>query len=200
MTHLALMLFALAAPAADKADKPDEAKKAPTARVVLTAPVACLHCDFGEGDGCTGCLKLDEKTPLRLEGKPAETLHELRFNKVSAIAEGTLTLNKDKKPVLTLTAARIFTDKDKGTAPAVGEARVTGVSCCGKCDLNITKVCTVSFRNGTAPIVLSGKLAEVCSEEGTNYIALGKLFVDKTGVLRLEATKLDEEKPAKQDK
>jgi hypothetical protein len=51
MTVLPLLLALSVA-----ADKPAP----PTAKATVTAEVACLHCTFGEGDGCAVCLKLDE--------------------------------------------------------------------------------------------------------------------------------------------
>jgi hypothetical protein len=99
MTPLTLALLLVAAPA--NADKDKPAKTSPPARVVITAEVACLHCTFGEGDGCAVCLKLDDKTPLVLAGKAAKELFEHRLSKKVVTLEGALSLNKDKRMQLT---------------------------------------------------------------------------------------------------
>src|SRR5437588_3418090 len=112
MTWFAATLLALAAPAADK-----DAKPAP-AKVTITAELACLHCTFGEGDSCAVCLKIDDKTPVLLTGKAAKEFEPLRLEKKVLVAAGTLTVNKDKRLVLTLDKAHLFTDKDRQTAPA----------------------------------------------------------------------------------
>src|ERR1043166_7048997 len=82
------------------ADKP-EPPKAPPAKVTVTAPLACLHCHYGEGDECCVCLKLDDKTPLVLAGKAAKELFEQRFSKQVVTVEGALSLTKEKRMQLT---------------------------------------------------------------------------------------------------
>jgi|SRR6516225_729635 hypothetical protein len=82
------------------AEKP-EPMRTPPAKVTVTAQLACLHCDFGEGEECASCLKLDEKTPLVLTGKAAKELFEQRFSKKVVTIEGTLSLTKEKRMQLT---------------------------------------------------------------------------------------------------
>jgi hypothetical protein len=191
MTHLALLVLALAVPA-DGATK--EATKAPPAKVTITAELACLHCTFGEGDGCAACLKLDEKTPIVLAGKCPDEFVEQRLKKKVVVCEGTLALNKDKRMLLTIDNAHFYTDKDKDTAPAVGQVRVVGDSCCAHCDLKIASECTVAVRNADSPIVLDGKLAHECLEDSAKVTLVGRPFLDKNGLLRVEAKTLDVEK------
>src|SRR4051812_21033293 len=128
MTPFAVLLLAVAVPAADA--EPKQAKQPAPARVTITAELACLHCTFGEGDDCAVCLKVDAKTPILLSGKAAKQFEDLRMEKKVLVAEGTLTVNKEKRLVLTSDKAHLHTAKDKGKAPAVGEARLEGVSCC----------------------------------------------------------------------
>src|SRR5262249_32613521 len=97
MNAFAVLLLGLAASAADK----DENPPAPSARATVTAEIACLHCTFGEGDGCAVCLKIDDKTPVLLAGKAAQQFADDRLSKKVLVVEGTLTLNKDKRLVLT---------------------------------------------------------------------------------------------------
>ena len=96
MTILSLLLALSVA-----AEKPEPPKAAVAAKVTVTAPLACLHCTFGEGDGCAVCLKLDDKTPLVLAGKAAKELHSLRLSKNVVTLEGTLSLTKEKRMQLT---------------------------------------------------------------------------------------------------
>jgi hypothetical protein len=191
MTSVALLL-ALALPAADAETK--DTKKAPTpaARVTVTAPLACLHCTFGEGDGCAACLKLDDKTPLVLAGKGVGDLEKERFSKKVLVAEGTLSVNKDKRMVLTVDNSHFFDEeKDKGKVPEPGLARVSGATACAHCDLNLAKECTVAIRNGDSAVVLDGKLAKSCAEDVKTITVVGKLFLDKDGVVRLDAKSID---------
>ncbi len=190
MTQLVCLLLAVTTSADGKETK----KPAPPARVVITAELACLHCTFGEGDSCAVCLKLDDKTPVLLAGKAAKEFEEMRLDRKVLVAEGTLSINKDKRLVLTSNSAHLYTDKDKGKVPEKGQARVTGASCCGKCDLELCDQCAVAIKNGTFPIVLDGKLAMQHVKEGKDaklVTATGKVFIDKRGLLRLEALKLE---------
>jgi hypothetical protein len=190
MTAVALLL-ALALPAAD-ADTKDAKKASAPARVTVTASLACLHCTFGEGDGCAACLKLDDKTPLVLAGKGAADLEKERFSKKVLVAEGTLSVNKDKRMVLTIESSHFFDEeKDKGKVPEAGLARISGATACAHCDLNLAKECTVAIRNGDSAVVLDGKLAKSCSEDVKAITAVGKLFIDKDGLVRLDAKSID---------
>ena len=94
MYSLTLVLLA-ALPGADQ--------KAPArpARVTVTAETACLHCTFGEGEHCALCLKLDDKTPVLLDGKAARPFFASRLDGKVVVAEGTLALSKDKRLMLT---------------------------------------------------------------------------------------------------
>jgi hypothetical protein len=180
------------------ADK--EAKPAPKpARVVITAELACLHCTFGEGDGCAVCLKLNATTPVLLAGKVAKQFHEDRLGKKVVVVEGALSRNKDKRLVLTGDTGRFYTAKDKGKAPAKGEVRVAGLACCGQCDLKVCDECTLAVSNGKLPIILDGKLASdhVEKSDGKTITASGKLFIDKRGLVRLDAKKVDLSKKKK---
>lgn len=190
MTALAVLLALTAAPD----DKPTE-KAAPT-KVTVVAETACLHCSFGIGDDCVLCLKIDDKTPLVLDGKAAKAFHEDRLEKKLIVVEGTLIQRKDKVFVLTCDTARVVTDKDKGKLPEKGQAWVAGALCCGKCDLELCDECTLAVKNGKHSIVLDGKLARDHAEEnkGKKGTAWGKLFVDKRGLIRLDATKVETEK------
>ena len=60
------------------ADTKDTKKSSPSARATVTAELACLHCEFGQGDSCAACLKIDDKTPIVLEGKVAKDLLKQR--------------------------------------------------------------------------------------------------------------------------
>ena len=201
MSALALLLVTVTAPQPAFAAAPD--KPAAPAQVVITAELACLHCDFGEGESCAVCLKLDDKTPVRLAGKAAKQFEELRLDKKVLVAEGTLSVGKDKRLVLTSDKAHLYTDKDKGKVPEKGQALVVGVGCCGKCDLDLCDECTLAVRNDKQPIVLDGKLATQHAEEGKGgrkVTATGKLFVDKRGLLRLDAKAVKLDKADKQEK
>jgi hypothetical protein len=193
MIRLGVIVLALAAASAAADDKKAD-KPAPSAQVAVTAELACLHCTFGEGDGCAVCLKLDDKTPVLLAGKIAKQFEEDRLRKKAVTVEGALSLNKDKRLVLTGDAGRLLTDADKGKVPDKGEARVVGLACCGRCDLNLCDECTVAIKNAGGPIVLDGKLAAQHAEEGKEarpVTATGKLFLDKRGLIRLDAKKIE---------
>jgi hypothetical protein len=172
MTSLALLL-ALSAPAAD-APKPAPAK------VTITAEAVCAHCSFGiesEG-GCCACLKLDDKTPVILKGKAAEPLFKVRFDKKVFVAEGTLSVNKDKLLVLELTGAHERTDADKGKAPESGQVKITGTV--------LAKDGKLSIQNADAPLSLDvGK--NPMPKEDAVVDAVGKL-VNTEGKARLDAT------------
>jgi hypothetical protein len=195
MSPLTLVLLA-ALPAADA--KP----AAPPARVTVTAETACLHCSFGEGEHCALCLKLDDKTPVLLEGKAAKPFFASRLDGKVVVAEGALALSKDKRLVLTCASVHAWADKDKGKAPDKGKVRVAGTACCGHCDLGVCDECTLAVGNGALPVVLDGKLAAGHAEakDAQTLTAVGKLFRDKRGVLRLQADSADLKKPAKKDK
>jgi hypothetical protein len=112
-------------------------------------------------------------------------------------AGGTLSLNKDKRPVLTNGEARLVDEKDKGKIPEKGQVQVKGTQCCGHCDLDLCTECTVAVKNAAFPIILDGKLALQHSSEGMEaktFVATGRLFIDKRGLVRLDAVKLDTEK------
>jgi hypothetical protein len=188
MIRLALILLAATAVADDKKPTP------PAAQVVITAELACLHCTFGEGEGCAVCLKLDDRMPVMLAGKTAKQFAEDRLGKKLVVVEGTLTLDKDQRLLLTSDQGRFFTDADKGKAPARGETRVVGDACCGRCDLGLCEECALAIVNSTRPVVLDGKLALQHAEQGKEaqtVTAVGRLFLDKRGVLRLDATRVE---------
>jgi hypothetical protein len=199
MTSLTLVLLA-ALPGADQ--KAPAKPAAPPARVTVTAETACLHCTFGEGDDCALCLKLDDKTPVLLDGKAARPFFEGRLERKVVVAEGTLALSKDKRLVLTCDNVHAWGDKDKGKAPEKGKVRVAGTACCGQCDLGVCDECTLAVGNGALPVVLDGKLAAGHAEakDGQTLTAVGKLFRDKRGLLRLQAESVDVKLPAKKDK
>lgn len=189
MTRLVPLLLILAAPAAaDEAKKPTPST---AARVTVTAELACLHCTFGEGDGCAVCLKLDAKTPLLLAGKAAKQFEAMRLSKKAVVARGTLALDKNKRLVLTSDEARLATDKDSAAAPPRGQVRVEGTPVCGSCDLKLCDECTLAVANGAAPIILDGKLARDHAEGAKGITVVGRVFVDRRGLLRLDATKVD---------
>jgi hypothetical protein len=193
MTWLIALLLTLTAPAADGGDK--QAKKpAPPARVTVTAELACLHCTFGEGEGCAVCLKIDAKTPLLLAGKAAKELEDMRLTKKVVVASGTLAVDKDKRLVLTSDDGRLWTEKDKDKAPPKGQVRVEGRPVCGMCDLMVCDECTLAVANATSPVVLDGKLAREHSEGARAITVIGRPFVDQRGLLRVYATKVDLEK------
>ena len=67
-----------------------DAKKTPApAKVTITAETACGHCTFGLGDSCALCLKLDDVTPILLEGKASEQFFDSRLNSTLIVVEGT---------------------------------------------------------------------------------------------------------------
>lgn len=182
-----LLPAAVAEPAKD--DKPK------TAKVVVTAEVACMHCEFGEGESCATALKLDAKTPLLLEGQAAKDLFKIRFKKATAVVEGTLKL-KDKQMVLVADKSRVLEpDKDKGDkekdqAKAKGNVYVVGDAICGRCDLAVCQECTLAVRNGTTSIILQGPLAGDHAE-GKGVIGVtGKLQIEN-GLIRLHASKVE---------
>jgi hypothetical protein len=189
MSWFAPLLLALVAPAGGADGTPVK-----TARVTVTAELACLHCTFGEGDGCAVCLKIDDKTPVLLTGKAAKELEKMRLSKKVAVVTGTLTLNKDKRLVLTSDDAHLFGDADKGKAPAKGQALVVGLPACGSCDLKVCDECTLAVVNGPAPIILDGKLARAHAEGARAITTVGRLFLDRRGLVRLEASKVNLEK------
>jgi len=156
-------------------------KPLPPAKVTITAETACTHCTFGFGDSCGTCLRLDDITPIILEGKAAEEYFESRLTGTLIVVEGTLSVNKDKRLVLKSDKARPYADKDKGQAPAKGEARIEGV-------VVLVKDAPV-IRNGEHPIALTGKHVE-----GKQETVLGILSLDKSGSLRLEAKKAESSK------
>jgi hypothetical protein len=182
MTALTLALAVLAAPA----DKP-----APPAQVVITADLACLHCTFGEGERCAVCLKVDDKTPVLLAGKLAARFEEMRLDRKVVSVEGVLTLDKEKRLVLTGEQGRLVTDADKGKVPDKGQARVAGAALCGSCDLNLCDRCTLAVGNGAFPIILDGKLAADHAEAVKQLTVVGRLYVDKRGLVRLDASKVE---------
>jgi hypothetical protein len=196
MTTLTFVLLA-ALPGADQ--KAPAKPATPPARVSVTAPTACLHCSFGEGEDCALCLKLDDKTPVLLEGKAARPFFEGRLDGKVVVAEGTLTLSKDRRLVLTCENVHAWTDKDKGKAPEKGKVRVAGTAVCGQCDLGVCDECTLAVGNGALPVVLDGKLAAGHAEakEAQTLTAVGKLFRDKRGLLRLQAESVDLKKKDK---
>jgi hypothetical protein len=183
---LPLVLLLAAAPA--RADE----KPTPLARVTLTAELACMHCTFGEGESCAVCLKLDAKTPVLLAGKVAKQFEEDRLSRKVVVLEGTLSLSKDKRLLLTSDKGEFLPEKDAAKYPAKGTIRVEGKPCCGMCDLMVCDECTLAVKNGAAPIVLDGKLAREHPEgkEKQKAAVEGRPFVDKRGLLRLEATKV----------
>ena len=151
-----------------------DAKKTPApAKVTITAETACGHCTFGFGDSCALCLKLDDVTPILLEGKATEEFFESRLSGTLLIVEGTLSVNKDKRLVLKAEKARTFADKDKGKAPNKGEACIEG-------DVVSVKGAP-AIRNGDYPIALAGK-----HTEGKPATVTGVLAIDKDGKVRLE--------------
>jgi hypothetical protein len=188
MLPIGLLVVAglLPAAAADASKKP----AVPPAQVTLTAEVACLHCDYGEGDSCAVCLKLDEKTPVLLAGKVAKLLEKDRFSKKVVAATGTMTV-KNGRMILTSDDAPFITDQNKDKVPGKGAARIVGPACCGSCDLKLCEECTLAIVNAASPIVLNGKLAMQHAEAGEEKVlsAEGRLFIDKRGLLRLDATK-----------
>ncbi len=189
---VAILSFCL--PFAAQDAKP-AAKAAPPARITLTAPLACLHCTFGEGENCAVCLKLDEKTPVLLIGKAVKPFEEERLSGQAVVAAGTLTRNKDKRLELAAETVLAATPKNLETAPAKGLARVEGHACCAKCDLSLFEQCTMAVKNAAVPIILAGKLADQHASEGAEprpVVVTGKLFLDKAGVLRLEAVKVED--------
>jgi hypothetical protein len=195
MVRLAVCLLAVIAVAAEPAGK--EAKKAAPspAKVSITAELACLHCTFGEGESCAVCLKLDDKTPVVLAGKAARQFEDDRLSRKLVVVDGTLAF-KDKRLVLTSETAHLHTDKDKGKAPEKGQVRIVGRACCGSCDLKVCEDCTLAIQNAGVPVVLDGKLADQHAHlsEAKTVTASGKLFIDKRGLLRLDASKVEFEK------
>jgi hypothetical protein len=85
-------------------------KTSKPAKVVVTAEVVCMHCEFGQGDACATALKLDDQTPLLVVGDAAKELFSLRFKKKTAVVEGALKL-KDKQMVLVADKCQALPDK-----------------------------------------------------------------------------------------
>lgn len=172
----------------------EKQKAPPSAKVTITADLRCLHCDFGIGDGCAACLSLNKKTPVILAGKCAEKLKKYRCDKKIVVIEGILSRNKDKRLVLTSDNATFQSAKDK-KAVAKGTVRIAGQPICGSCDLQLCDTCTLAIANGKNPIILDGKLAtKYHAQEYKSAAAAGTLYIDKRGLVRLLATKVDVEK------
>lgn len=186
-----LALIAILLVAAPLSDAQDAKKPPPVARVTVAAELACLHCTFGVGDGCAVCLKLDDKTPLMLAGKAAKQFEDMRLSKKVLFAVGAVSIDKEKRLVLTSDEARLFTMNEKALAPPRGEIRVEGKPVCGKCTLKLCDECTIAVLNGDTPIVLDGKLAMVHADDAKAVVAVGRPHLDKRGLLRLLATKVD---------
>lgn len=169
----------------------EDAKAPPSARIFFTADLGCLHCDYGIGDGCAACLKLDAKTPLALAGKAAKQLeNDVLDNKVVAL-EGVLTRDQDKRLVLTSDKAVFVAPKEPGFA-AKGSVRISGTPVCGSCDLKLCAECTLAVANGAVPIILDGPLAtRHRAEDGKHVTTFGQLSIDKRGLMRLLATKVE---------
>lgn len=179
------------------ADAKDEKKVTPAAQVTVTASLVCMHCDFGEGEGCAAALKIDDKTPILLEGKASKEFYKMRFDGKVLVASGVLSINKDKRLVLTSDSAHLLGDADKGKAPAQGQIRVIGAPVCGRCELALCDECTLAILNATTPIVLDGELASQHAEEGKaskQASVVGKPYIDKRGLLRLNAKDVKLEK------
>jgi hypothetical protein len=194
MTRLTAIV--LAAAAALGVDQKAE-QGPPAAQVAVTAELACLHCTFGQGDGCAACLRINDETPVLLEGKTAQQFMADRLDHKVVFIEGALSVNKDKRLVLTSDQGRMLTDADKGKVPEKGQARVVGTPCCGHCDLGLAEQCTLAVRNASNPVLLDGKLATECAEEGKaaqTVTVIGKLSIDKKGIVRLDATKVETKK------
>src|SRR5207247_877698 len=163
-----------------------------------------------EGDGCAAALKIDDKTPILLEGKAGKEFFKARFDKKVLVASGSLTINKDKKLVLTSDDAHVLSDADKGKAPLQGQVRVVGTPVCdvadkgkgapsgqvrvvgtpvcGRCELALCDECTLAILNAAAPIILDGDLASQHAEEGKGSrqaSVVGKPYIDKRGLLRV---------------
>jgi len=171
MSITALLLVALVADG-------DAKKPLPPAKVTITAETGCTHCTFGFGDSCALCLKLDDVTPIILEGKATEEFFESRLTGALIVVDGNLSVNEDKRLVLKADKARAYADKDKGKAPTKGEARIEGI---------VVRVKDApAIRNGAHPIVLAGK-----HDEGKQETVLGMLKLDKSGAIRLETKKAD---------
>jgi hypothetical protein len=131
-----------------------------------------------------------------LSGKAAKQLFDDRLSKKVVVVDGTLSVNKDKRLELTSDSARPFTDKEKD-APAKGKAKIVGTPCCGKCELELCDDCTLAIKNGARPIVLDGPLATKFAEEGKDAKSAtiaGRLYIDKRGLLRVEAVDVKLEK------
>jgi hypothetical protein len=189
MTWLAPLLVAVAAPSAGGDAK--QSTKPAAARVTVAAELACLHCTFGEGDGCAVCLKLDAKTPVLLGGKVARQFEDMRLSKKPILVTGALSVGKDKRLLLTADSGRLLTDSDRGKTPPAGQVRIEGTPACGSCDLKLCDECTLAIVNAAAPIILDGKLAREHAEGARAITAVGRPFLDRRGLLRLDATKVD---------
>jgi len=170
MSITALLLLALVADG-------DSKKTPPAAKVTVTAETACTHCTFGFGESCALCLKLDESTPIILEGKAAEECFESRLSGTLLVVEGALSVNADKRMVLRVAKARPYSDKDKAKAPDKGQARVEGTV--------YSEKGTLAIRNGDHAILLHGKQPEA----GKAAALDGELSLDKAGKIQLEAKK-----------
>jgi len=186
MTSFLALLLAVSSPAGDKQPKPP----AP-AQVTVTGELVCLHCHIGEGDSCAPALRLDGKVPLILAGKAAKKFEELTFDEKKLVATGALSLNKNKRMVLTSDDAQVLTGKEKVKVPPLGRARLVGTPICGKCQLMVCEECTLAVANGKAAIILDGKYAQDHAEDYRTITATGRLFIDRRGLLRLDATKVD---------
>jgi len=170
--------------------KPNANEIAP-AKVTVTGEVACLHCHFGQGNGCAPALRLDDKTPLPVLGKAAEVLAPVTFKKRVAAVEGALEL-REKQMVLSAGAAKLLDEKEPRPARAV--AVVEGKPICGRCDLAVCEECTLAVKNGKSPIILDGSKALDHAEDLSWIGVTGHLKVDARGLLRIDAAKVEKKK------
>jgi hypothetical protein len=183
---LLLALTVAAEPAADST-KP----LPPQAKVTVTASITCSHCEFNIGDSCGACLKLDEKTPVLLEGKLVEALNKERFSEKVFVAQGTLSVNKDRHLVLNVESAHALGDADKDKAPPAGAVRVEGSPACAHCDLHIGTSCNLAIKNAAHPILVEKGGDD---SDGKVAIVVGRPYVDKDGLLHVEARQVKLEK------
>jgi hypothetical protein len=180
----------------------EKKEKAPApARVAVRATVAqFVVAQFGEDfdiqaavnvDGL-GRLSIDLGRTSQAAKEAREQVDQARKTGAGIVAEGKLRLEGDR---LVLTADKFrAADAEKDRALPLGGVIVEGQAICGMCDLMKCSECTLAVTNGAAPVILDGKLAKRHAEGLGVIVATGKLRLQKDGLIRLDADKVEEKK------
>jgi hypothetical protein len=198
------VLLAGVAPADEKKEKPP----APARISVRGEVVQFQIVQVAQGEGAQVRMVNTAEATLKVEGLGTLRVNTLKTGlsvkeatekvlegvkgKDGLVAEGTLRLD-GKQLVLDADKVRAG-DAQKDRALPLGGVVVEGQAVCGKCDLMKCDDCTLAVQNGAAPVVLDGKLAMRHAEGLGVIVATGKLRLQKDGLIRLDADKVEEKK------